>query len=73
MAIPTETDQWVVESVSGANFDSLRLNRSVPVQAVGDDEVLLEIKAVSLNYRDLAIATVSHPITTSPPIMPGLI
>ncbi len=61
MAIPTTTDEWVVESESPDSFNNLRLNKSVPVEAVGDEDVLIEIKVVSLNYRDLAIARVSGP------------
>jgi hypothetical protein len=63
MALPTTTDEWILESASENDF-LLHVDKSVPLPAVGGDDVLLEIKAVSLNYRDLAIARVIH--TSSP-------
>lgn len=61
MALPTTTDEWVLESPSGLTF-ALQLKKSVPIPALGDEDVLLEIKAVSLNYRDLAIAKVRETV-----------
>ncbi|KAF2462977.1 GroES-like protein [Lindgomyces ingoldianus] len=70
MAVPTVTDEWVIESVSSPGSPALRLNKSVPVEAIGNDEVLLEIKAVSLNYRDLAIASGGYPLPVKFPLIP---
>ena len=53
---PTTTQQWLVEDTTG--FDALKLQKDVPIPALGDHDCLVEIKAVSLNYRDLIIPKV---------------
>ena len=57
MALPTTTDEWVIDAPSSQAI-GLRLREMVPIPALGEDEVLLEIKAVALNFRDIAIARV---------------
>ncbi|KAF2811548.1 NAD(P)-binding protein [Mytilinidion resinicola] len=69
MALPTKTDEWVVKSASSTNFN-LHLSKSVPIQSLGPNDVLLEIKAISLNYRDLAIARGTYPLPTTFPLIP---
>ncbi|KAF2488648.1 hypothetical protein BU16DRAFT_600916 [Lophium mytilinum] len=69
MALPTKTDEWVLESASSTTF-ALHQNNSVPIQPLGPDDVLLEIKAVALNYRDLAIARGLYPFPTTFPLVP---
>ena len=48
--------QWVVRDKG--SFDSLKLEEA-PIPKVGEHDVLVKIHAVSLNYRDLMVATVS--------------
>lgn len=56
--------QWVVRDKG--SFDSLKLEE-VPIPEVGENDVLLKMHAVSLNYRDLMVATVNvTPTTTTP-------
>ena len=56
--IPTTTAQWVLEGRGG--FDDLKYHESVPIPELGDHDCLVKIEAVSLNYRDLIITTVSQ-------------
>lgn len=67
MALPTTTDEWILESTSLTTTPALRLNNTVPVPPVSPNDVLLEIRAVSLNFRDLAIARVHSPFLFNPP------
>ena len=53
---PTTTAQWVVSSKDG--FDKMKLEKDVKIPQLGEHEVLLEVDAVSLNYRDLIIPQV---------------
>ena len=56
---PSTCAQWVVEKNDG--FEGLVYKDGAPIPKVGDNDVLVKIQAVSLNYRDLIIARVSHP------------
>jgi NADPH:quinone reductase-like Zn-dependent oxidoreductase len=55
-----------VLTTGGASIDALRLD-SVRVREPGPGEVLVAIKAVSLNYRDLAVVNGRYPRNTSQP------
>ncbi len=59
MSVPTTTPAWVVSAVHKDSFSSLVLSESVPVPKLGALDVLVQVEAVSLNYRDLAIPRVS--------------
>ena len=48
--------QWSLPDPNG--IDSLQLNKSVPLRDPKRDEVLVELYAASLNYRELAVAKV---------------
>jgi NADPH:quinone reductase-like Zn-dependent oxidoreductase len=54
---PSSIKQWVVTDHSDG-FGGLKLQDG-QVPKVGDNDVLIKIHAASLNYRDLAIASVS--------------
>ena len=56
MSLPKTTDQWVVKGKSG--FDDLVLEKGVQIPALGEYDVLVQVQAVSLNYRDLIIPQV---------------
>lgn len=47
----------MLESQSGV--DGLKLVNELPVPQVKDDEVLIKIHAVSLNYRELVVVKAS--------------
>lgn len=53
MSLPTTTRAWVLESQTGV--EGLKLVNDFPVPLVKDDEVLVKIHAVSLNYRELVV------------------
>ena len=56
MSLPKTTDQWVVKGKGG--FDDLVLEKDVQIPALGEHDVLVQVQAVSLNYRDLIIPQV---------------
>lgn len=55
---PIHTARWTLPSQNG--IDSLRYEESVSIPELKDDEVLVEMHAASINYRDLVITKVSH-------------
>jgi len=54
--VPTSARQWHVAGTSG--FQDLKLQEA-PIPKVGELDVLVQFKYVSLNYRDLLISKVS--------------
>lgn len=70
MTQPIKTDTWLVEGTTG--FNSLHLRREVTIPALGDHDCLVQIQAVSLNYRDLII-TKEFPTSSIPPTNPPYI
>lgn len=58
MALPTTTRAWSIAETKKDSFDSLVLKESVPIPKLGERDILVQIEAVSLNYRDLAIPKV---------------
>ncbi|KKZ63885.1 alcohol dehydrogenase [[Emmonsia] crescens] len=68
MTQPKRTDAWVIEGSNG--FDSLNLHRDVPIPPLGDYDCLIQIQAVSLNYRDLVIPKGLYPFPMTLPRIP---
>lgn len=62
MSLPTTTDAWVLQGKdANKGWDNLRLEKDRKIPELGEYDVLVQIQAVSLNYRDLAIPQVcSH-------------
>lgn len=58
MATPTTTRAWSIREIDPNSFDGLELHESVLLPKLGDYDVLVQIEAVSLNYRELAIPKV---------------
>lgn len=59
MSLPTTTEAWVVQGKDAAKgFDNLQLEKDRKIPDLGDSDVLVQIHAVSLNFRDLAIPLV---------------
>lgn len=44
-------------------FDTLKLEKDVKLPELGDHDCLVQIQAVSLNYRDLIIPQVRNPVS----------
>lgn len=61
MALPSTTRAWSIREINKDGFDSLVLQENIPLPKLGDHDVLVQIEAVSLNYRDLAIPKVCIP------------
>lgn len=68
MSLPKTTTQWVLKDQKG--FDSLELVKDIPIASLGDHDVLVQIQAVSLNYRDLVIAKGQYPLPVELPRVP---
>lgn len=60
MSLPTTSRAWSVRGIHSDSFDGLVLEDNVPLPKLGEHDVLIQIEAVSLNYRDLAIPRVSR-------------
>jgi NADPH:quinone reductase-like Zn-dependent oxidoreductase len=52
----TRTARWVLKSQHG--LDSLVYEQEASIANIGVEDVLVELHAASLNYRDLVITTV---------------
>lgn len=59
----SSTEGWLLDTAQ-QGLSSLRYESTVSVRAdqLGPEDVLVEIRAASLNYRDLAITRVHMPI-----------
>ncbi|KAI2709043.1 hypothetical protein CBS147332_6102 [Penicillium roqueforti] len=68
MSLPTTTAQWTLVGQNG--FQDLHYEESVPIPILGDHDCLIKLGAVSLNYRDLAIAKNNYPPGASIPVVP---
>jgi len=67
--VPSTTKQWVVQGTDG--FESLKFEKDVQIPNLGEHEVLIEVDAVSLNYRDLIIPKGIYPFPIELPRVPG--
>ncbi|KAK6208638.1 zinc-binding dehydrogenase [Colletotrichum tabaci] len=70
---PTSTNAWYVTGINKETetWDTLELKKEVPVPALGDYDVLVQIEAVSLNFRDLVIPKGLYPFPLSFPRIPA--
>lgn len=68
MSLPKTTDQWILKEQKG--IDSLQIERDVQIPELGDWDCLVQIQAVSLNYRDLVITQGKYPFPYKMPVVP---
>ncbi|KAH7125022.1 hypothetical protein B0J13DRAFT_647173 [Dactylonectria estremocensis] len=68
--IPQTQKQWVVRASGSGGFDSLQFETEAPIPHVGDRDVLVQIHAVSLNFRDLIIARGLYPFPHQDNLVP---
>lgn len=62
MSLPKTTDSWVIHSTeTSGGFNNVKLEKGRPLPALGEHDCLVQIQAVSLNYRDLVIPKVCFP------------
>ncbi|KAF4826596.1 Zinc-type alcohol dehydrogenase-like protein [Colletotrichum tropicale] len=66
--IPPTQKQWVLHGTNG--FNSLTFQPDAPVPSIGDREVLVQIHAASLNFRDLMIARGQYPFPIKDDMVP---
>ncbi|KAL7620385.1 hypothetical protein AAE478_009380 [Parahypoxylon ruwenzoriense] len=63
------SSQTVFRLISRDGFEGLQAFQE-PIPAVGKDEVLVKVRSVALNYRDVAIATSSYPSPVKDRVVP---
>jgi len=56
MALPKTTSRWTLKGQSG--LDSLVYEYEAAIPTLGPEDILVEIHAASLNYRELVITKV---------------
>ncbi|KAI1330195.1 zinc-containing alcohol dehydrogenase [Xylariaceae sp. FL0255] len=61
--------QTVFRFVNRTGFDGLQPFKE-PIPAPGPGEILIKIRSVGLNYRDIAIATGNYPMTVKENVIP---
>ncbi|KAK5195682.1 hypothetical protein LTR99_002207 [Exophiala xenobiotica] len=66
--MPPQT-QTVFRLTSRNGFDGLQAFKE-PVPTIGDYEVLVKIRSVSINYRDIAIANDTYPLMVKDQVIP---
>ena len=66
--IPTTTSRYTIDFAKG--FDGLQIQHDVPIRDLGDSECLIRIKAVSLNYRDIAMPLGIYPGVSKSGLVP---
>ncbi|KAL6789117.1 NAD(P)-binding protein [Trichoderma sp. SZMC 28012] len=71
MSLPTTSRAWSVREIINDTFDGLVLENNVPLPKLGEHDVLIQVEAVSLNYRDLAIPRGLYPFPMKTPVVPG--
>jgi len=64
--MPTQT---VYHLTSQNGFDNLQAFQE-PIPEPGPGEVLIKVRSVGLNYRDIVIATGHYPLPTKPQVVP---
>ncbi|KAI0830274.1 NAD-P-binding protein [Trametes gibbosa] len=68
MSIPQTTREYRLPKVDG--FHNLTLTEA-PLPKLKETEVLVKVHAVSLQYRDLVVATGKYPLTQKANVVPG--
>jgi len=63
MSLPKTTDAWIIQGTdSEKGWGNLKLEKDVPIPELGEHDCLVQIQAVSLNYRDLVIPRGMYPL-----------
>jgi NADPH:quinone reductase-like Zn-dependent oxidoreductase len=62
-----KTSRWTVTPNGG--FDGICYQEDVPLTVLGERQCLVRVEAVSLNYRDIAIALGRYPLPVNKPIV----
>lgn len=68
MTQPQITAQWTLSPKDG--LESLKYEASAPIPELSETDCLVEIEAVSMNYRDVALPTGRYPMAYKDKIIP---
>lgn len=63
-----KTAQWTL--VPNKGWDGLQLHSDIPIPPIGEGCYLVQIQAVSLNYRDVALPMGQYPMASKTDIVP---
>ncbi|EEU43372.1 uncharacterized protein NECHADRAFT_45382 [Fusarium vanettenii 77-13-4] len=66
--VPKTQKQWVIRGTG--SFESLEFQKEAPVPLIGDQDVLVQIHAVSLNFRDLVLCMGRYPFPLKDGVVP---
>jgi NADPH:quinone reductase-like Zn-dependent oxidoreductase len=69
MSLPKTTKAWTIHGTKNG-FDELKLEKDHRVPELGERDCLVEIQAVSINYRDLIIPQGQYPFPANTPLVP---
>ncbi|KAI1610213.1 alcohol dehydrogenase [Exophiala viscosa] len=71
MSLPKTTDAWVIQSIDKEKGlrGNLKLEKGKAIPELGENDVLVQIQAVSLNYRDLVIPLGMYPLPLGIPVV----
>ncbi|KIW15557.1 hypothetical protein PV08_05605 [Exophiala spinifera] len=70
MSLPKKTDAWIILSTKDSgDFSNMKLEKDRPLPPLGDHDCLVQIQAVSLNYRDLIIPKGLYPLPQNVPVV----
>ncbi|KAJ9608694.1 hypothetical protein H2200_006465 [Cladophialophora chaetospira] len=69
MSLPKTTPAWIIEASNGdkPGFENVKFVKEHPVPELGENDCLVQIQAVSLNYRDLVIPKGQYPLPLNLP------
>lgn len=68
MTLPTTTARYTIDFKKG--LDGLNLELSTPLPEIGPNDCLVQIHAVSLNYRDIAMPMGRYPAKVNDGVVP---
>ncbi|KAH7268220.1 hypothetical protein FSOLCH5_008302 [Fusarium solani] len=66
--VPKTQKQWILRG--SGSFDSLEFQKEAPVPSIGDQDVLVQIHAVSLNFRDPVLCMGRYPFPLKDGVVP---
>ncbi|TQV95653.1 hypothetical protein V2A60_000839 [Cordyceps javanica] len=69
--VPKTCPAWVITGTDKDSFDGIQLQNEVAVPDLGEYGVLVQVEAVSLNFRDLAIPRGLYPFAMKTPVIAG--
>lgn len=70
MSLPKTSEAWTIRDTKNG-FDELKFEKDYTIPELHEHDCLIQIQAVSLNYRDLIIPQGQYPFPVKTPLVPG--